>query len=82
MTRVVFREDVLEHGSNGESSQSAHRGSDISEDGAEIASVQEFNKQKMRRRQSVSAESKEIHFYLNTEMTFEISIKEIWFGLA
>ncbi|OQV24331.1 cAMP-dependent protein kinase type II regulatory subunit [Hypsibius exemplaris] len=63
MTRVLFRDDVLGNGgtAGGEGSLSfgaaaAHRGSDISDDG-EIASMQDFNKQKMRRRQSVSAES-------------------------
>lgn len=36
---------------------SYHRGSDISNEGDDIASLQEFAKHKMRRRQSVSAES-------------------------
>ena len=58
MTRVVgFREDVLEH--NGNASDLVHRDSEtFSEDENEIANLQEFSRQKMRRRQSVSAESK------------------------
>lgn len=57
MTRVVgFREDVLEH--NGNASDLVHRDSEtFSEDENEIANLQEFSRQKMRRRQSVSAES-------------------------
>lgn len=62
MTRVLFRDDVAEHGANNGETSSAtqHRGSDISDDGEMLASMQDFHKQKMRRRQSVSAESKMI----------------------
>lgn len=66
MTRVVgFREDVLEH--NGDAREHrgdfAHRDSEtFSEDGNELANMQEFSRQKMRRRQSVSAESKPFCF--------------------